>query len=441
MNITKEQIDELNAVVKVTLAKEDYQPKVDHVLNDYRKKANVPGFRKGHVPVGLIKKQFGKAVLVEEVNKLLQENLNKFITEQNLDILGYPLPKPNDNLDWDKENLSFEFELGLAPSFEVSLTTKKATPHYHIVADKKMIQDQVTNYQKRYGKLININEVEELAEIKGTFINEKEGIHKNSILELDKVANKKVSKSLIGKKVGEKVTLKTKGLFEEVWKLTSLLGLTYEKAKDLDIEIEFTIEEINKRELAALNQELFDKLYGKDNITSEEELRKEIKEVSEKSFKNQADQQLINDITEKLIAETKFDLPVAFLKKWMQNSGEQILTEEEAAQQFEQSEKSIRYQLIETKLIANHNLQVEFEELQDYAKNFIRNQMMQYGQLSPDEEMINNLAMRTLSNKDEMSQLSSQLMSQKLLQLFKEKCNLKKKEVNFQEFIKEASAK
>jgi len=152
MNITKEQIDDLNAVVKVAITKEDYQEKVDTILKDYKKQANIPGFRKGQVPMGLIKKQYGKAVLVDEVNKLLQDNLNKYLTEEKLDVLGNPLPKQQDSFDWDQEELDFEFELGLAPSFEVPLKTKKAITHYKIVADKKMVTEQVERIQKQYGR-------------------------------------------------------------------------------------------------------------------------------------------------------------------------------------------------------------------------------------------------------------------------------------------------
>ena len=201
MNITKEQIDELNAVVKVAITKDDYQDKVESILKDYRKQANIPGFRKGQVPLGLIKKQYGKAVLVDEVNKLLQDNLNKYLTEEKLDVLGNPLPKQQDNFDWDKEEFDFEFELGLAPSFEVPLKTKKPITHYKIVADQKMIDEQVERLQKQYGKLVGKSEVGKKDELSGTFKNEKEEIDHKSILELDKIASKKAINSLVGKKV------------------------------------------------------------------------------------------------------------------------------------------------------------------------------------------------------------------------------------------------
>ncbi|MEC7263460.1 MAG: trigger factor family protein, partial [Bacteroidota bacterium] len=191
MNITKEQIDDLNAVVKVAISKEDYQDKVEKILKDYRKQANIPGFRKGQVPMGLIKKQYGKAVLVDEVNKLLQDNLNKYLTEEKLDVLGNPLPKQPENFDWDNENLDFEFELGLAPSFDVQLKTKKAVTQYKIVADKKMIDDQVERIQKQYGKLVSKNEVGKADEVTGTFANEAEDINNKTTIEVDKVKAKK----------------------------------------------------------------------------------------------------------------------------------------------------------------------------------------------------------------------------------------------------------
>ncbi|RYC51173.1 trigger factor [Flagellimonas olearia] len=438
MNITKEQIDNLNAVVKVEISKEDYQENVDKILKDYRKQANIPGFRKGQVPMGLIKKQYGKAVLVDEVNKLLQDNLNKYLTEEKLDVLGNPLPKQQENFDWDSENLDFEFELGLAPNFDVQLKTKKAVTQYKIVADKKMIEEQVERIQKQYGKLVSKNEVGKNDEITGTFVNEAEEIEHKTTIELSKVKSKKATDALVGKKVGESATLSTRGLFKEDYLLSSALGISADKAEKLNIDVTFTIEEINEREPAALDQELFDKLFGKDNVSSEKELKDRIKEDSEKQFEQQADQKLLNDVTEKLIDETQFELPAEFLKKWIQISGEKLLTDDEAKEEFEKSEKGLRYQLIEGKIIQENDLQVQFDELKEFAKGFIKSQMAQYGHMDPKEEELENIATRVLGNQDEVKRLSEQLMSQKLLDLYKEKANLKVKEVSYDDFIKEA---
>lgn len=437
MNITKEQIDDLNAIVKVAITKEDYQEKVEKILRDYRKQANIPGFRKGQVPMGLIKKQYGKAVLVDEVNKLLQDNLNKYLTEEKLDVLGNPLPKQQDNFNWDAEEFAFEFELGLAPDFEVNLQTKKPVTQYKIVADDSMIEEQVERIRKQYGKLVSKESVSESDEVRGTFFNEAEEIDNETTIEVAKIEDKKALAALKGKKVGDQVQLKTKKLFKEDFQLAGALGISNEKAAELDTEVTFTIEEINEREPATLDQELFDKLFGKDEVTSEAEMKAKIKEDSEKQFEQQADQKLLNDVTERLIETTKFELPADFLKKWIQQTGEKELSQEEAAEEYEKSEKGLRYQLIEGKILKDNNIELQFEELKDFTKGFIKAQMAQYGQMNPDEEELDRIAARVLSNQDEAKRLSEQLMSQKLLELYKEKANLKTKELTYEEFVKE----
>ena len=437
MNISKEQIDNLNAVVKVAITKEDYEEKVNDILKNYRKQANIPGFRKGQVPMGLIKKQYGKAVLVDEVNKLLQDNLNKYLTEEKLDVLGNPLPRPQENFDWDSENFDFEFELGLAPEFEVKLKTKKPVTLYKIVADKKMVEEQVERLPKQYGKIISKPEVTKIAEVNGTFTNEGEEIDNKTTIELSKIKSKKAIDALVGKKVGESVTLKTKGLFKEDYLLSSSLGIPGDKAEKLNIDVNFTIHEINEREPAVLNQELFDKLFGEGEVKSEAEMKEKIKTDSEKQFEQQSDQKLLNDITEKLIEDTKFDLPSEFLKKWIQVSGEKELSDTEAADEYEKSEKGLRYQLIEGKIISANDLQVQFDELKEFAKGFIKSQMAQYGHLNPQEEELENIAARVMGNQDEVKRLSEQLMSQKLLAIYKEQANLKTKEISYENFVKE----
>ncbi|MGF1557645.1 MAG: trigger factor [Flavobacteriaceae bacterium] len=441
MNITKEQIDELNAVVKVAITKDDYQDKVESILKDYRKQANIPGFRKGQVPMGLIKKQYGKAVLVDEVNKLLQDNLNKYLTEEKLDVLGNPLPKQQDGFDWNTEEFAFEFELGLAPNFEVALNTKKPITSYKIIADEKMVDEQIDRIQKQYGKIISKPAVGKNDEITGVFKNEAEAIDRKATLEMDLLKSKEAIESLIDKKVGDEITLQTKDLFNENRLLSRYLGVSAEKAEKLDIAVTFVIEEINEREGAKLEQELFDKLFGKDAVSSEQELKDKIKEDSEMQFEQQSDQKLLNDITEYFIENTKFDLPTGFLTRWIQMTGENPLSEEQASEEYQKSEKGLRYQLIEGRIIRDNNLQINFDELKEFAKGFIRSQMAQYGQLDPQEEELDNIAARVLSNQDEVKRLSEQLMSQKLLTLYKEKVNLKTKEVTYEDFIKEVYGK
>jgi trigger factor len=437
MNITRENIDALNAVVKVDIAKEDYSDKIEKILTDYRKTANVPGFRKGHVPMGMVKKQYGKAVLVDEVNKLLQEALNKYLTEEKLDVLGQPLPKTQDEIDWDAGDFSFEFELGLAPEFEVNLKSKKAITHYNIVAGDKMINDQIENIQKQYGKLISQTSVEKDSEITGTFKNEEKAIENTITLTLDKFKSSGTAKKFIGAKPGDVIALKTKGLYNDDHDLMHALKVSHDDAHGLNIDVTFTVTEINKRELADLDQDLFDKLFGKDVVKSVTELKAKIKEDAEKQFIQQSDQKLLNDVTEYLVDNTKFDLPAEFLQKWMQTAGEEQLDETQAKEEYEKSEKSLRYQLIEGKLITENNVQVTLDDIKDHAKNMIRTQMAQFGQMNPSDKELEDISARVLSNQDEARRISEQLVSQKLLKLYKEKANIKTKELTYEKFVKE----
>ncbi len=437
MNITKEQIDDLNAVVKVAIAKDDYQDKVLSILKDYRKTANIPGFRKGHVPMGLVQKQYGMAVRVDEVNKLLQDALGKFLTEEKIDVLGNPLPKNQDDFDWNQDDYTFEFDLGMAPKFDIDLQPKKGIAAYEITADDKMIENQITTIRKQYGKLVAKKEASKEDEVTGTFVNEEAEIESPTTLEIKRLKGKKNLSAFVGAKVGDVVVVKTKSLFEESVDYQTHLKIDEAKAKELNAELSFEVKEINTRELADLDQELFDKLFGKDAVKTATELKEKIKEDAERQFVQQSDQRLMNDVTEHLIKETKFDLPGDFLQRWIQSTGEKEMTAQEAKEEYERSEKGLRYQLIEGKLITDNNLQVTFEELKDYAKEMIKSQMMQYGQMNPEDKELEDIAARILGNQEEVKRLSEQLMNVKMLSFFKENVKLKTKKVTFDQFVKE----
>lgn len=437
MNITREQVDALNAVVTVAITKEDYKSNVDKVLQDYRKNASIPGFRKGAVPMSLIQKQYGKAVLLDEVNKLLQSSLNDYLVEEKLDILGNPLPKITEDFNWDADDYSFEFELGLAPEFAIDLSAKNKLVQYNIIADETMLDEQVERIQKQYGKLVSKDKVEEGDDVAGTFTNEEKGINNATTITTAIFKDKKAAKKFIGKKVGDVVTVSTKGLFDDDHKLMDYLKVDHDDVHGLDVEVNFTISEINTSEKAELNQELFDKLFGEGKVASVEDLKAKIKEDAEQQFAVQADQKFLNDVTEFLIENTKFDLPAEFLKKWIQTVGETPLTAEQAEEEYAKSEKGLRYQLIEGKVITDNNLQITFEDLKAYTSDVIKKQMAQFGQMDPSDADVENIVARVLSNKDEVKRLSEQVMSEKMLNLFKEKVKAKAKETTYQDFIKE----
>lgn len=437
MKITKEDIDALNSVVKIDITANDYQEKVDTQLNDYRRKANIPGFRKGHVPMSLVKKQYGRSVMIDEVNKLLQESLNKYLVEEKLDVLGNPLPKMQDNFSWEEEKFTFEFELGLAPEFEVNLKPKKAINAYKIVADDKMINNQIENIREQYGKMITQAAIEENSNVTGTFVNEENEIEKKSTFKLEKIKGKVNLKKFIGSKVGDVIELKSKNLFTDDHMLMNVLGLTHEDAHDFEAPLTFTIEEITQTELADLNQELFDKLFGEGLVKSEEEVKEKLKVDAEKQFGSQADQQLLNAVTESLIENTKFELPSEFLKKWLAVSGEKPMTPEQAGEEYEKSEQGLRYQLIEGKLMADNKLQASYEDLKDYTKGFVKTQMAQFGDNKIEDKELEDIVARVLSNQEEVKRLSDQLKNEKLLTFFKENIKLKTKEVTYEDFVKE----
>lgn len=436
MNITKENVDALNAIVKVDIVADDYKDKVTKVLKDYRKTANIPGFRKGHVPMGMVIKQYGKAVMIDEVNKLLQESLNKFLVEEKLDILGNPLPKVDESFSWDAEQFSFEFELGLAPEFELDLKSNKVKS-YNIVATEELIEKELENIQTRYGKLISQEKVEETSNVTGLFVNEEKEINKKSTFSVSDLKGKKNKEKLVASKVGEVVVFDTKKLFEDDHKLQNLLGVSKQDSEDLDVKVNFTIEEINITEKAEFDQELFEKLFADGSVKTVTELKEKIKEDAEKQFQQQADQQLLNSVTETLVENTKFDLPKEFLQKWLQTAGEKQLTAEEATIEYEKSEKRLRYQLIEGKIMKDHGIKVDYPELVEYAKGFVKMQMAQFGNANPEEKELDDIAGRILSNQEEARRLQEQLVSQKLVGFFKENMEFDAKEVSYEEFIKE----
>jgi trigger factor len=436
MNITKEQVDALNAVVTIDVTKEDYADKVEKVLANYRKSANIPGFRKGAVPMSLIQKQYGKAVLAEEVNKLLQDSLSKYLVEEKLDVLGNPLPKVTEDFNWESENYKFQFELGLAPVFEISLDTKNSVKQFKIIADENMINQQVGRIQKQYGKMSPKEIIEIEDDVNGNFSNEEKGISAPASITLDIFKDKSTADLFIGKQVGDVVTLSTKGLFEDDHDLMTYLKVSHDDVHGLDINVDFTISTIFSSEPAELNQELFDKLFGEGKVNSVEELKAKIKEDAEQQFAQQADQKFINDVSEYLLENTAFELPSAFLKKWLQTAGEKFLTEAEAEEEFNKSERGLRYQLIEGKIIRDNNLQITFEDLKSFTADLIVKQMAQFGQIDPSEEDVNNIVSRVLSNKDEVKRLSEQAMSSKILGFYKENVKTPVEEVSYEDFIK-----
>ena len=436
MNIRKEHLDALNAVVKITIGKYEYTEKIENFLELKRKTATLPGFRNGKTPMDVVRKQFEKPAIIEEVTALVNKGLKDYIAKEKLDLLGNALPRTNENFDWNADELVFEYELGIAPEFSVDLARASGVTKYKIIADETLLNEQVERIQKQYGKILTETEVKNFFEINGTFSNEEKNISNQALISLDVFADAKTGKQFIGKKVGDVITLKTKGLFTDDHKLMDYLKVAHDDVHGLDIEVNFTIDAIQSIEKAEINDELFAKLFPNGEVTTLEGLKARIKEEAEQQFVQQADQQFLNDVTEALLETTQFDLPETFLKKWIQTIGETPLTPEQAEAEFVKSERGLRYQLIESKIFIDNNLQVRFDELKDFTSGLIRQQMAQFGQANATDAEVDGIVSRVMSNQEEIKRISDQVLSLKMIDLYKTSVKAIEKEVNHQDFVK-----
>ena len=435
MDIKRVAIDAVNETIVMTVVHMDYKGQVAKRINEKMPLATVKGFRKGAVPKDLVEKQYGRAIKQEEVQKVVDLALERFVQSERLNLLGTPLPKVNEDFSWDAEELVFEYEIGLVPNFELDLDAKNDIVKYVVIADDKLINGQVERIQKQFGTAIPQEVVTADSDVTGTFTNEEKGINNATTIAADLFKDKATFDKFIGKKVGDVVTVNTKGLFEDDHQLMDVMQVSHDEVHGLDVDVNFTIEAINKAELAGLNQELFDKLFGPGAVSSLEELKAKIKEDAENQFAQQADQKLLADVTDFLIENTKFDLPGEFLKKWLQTVGEKKLSPEEAEVEYTRSEKGLRFQLIEGKAMAQSDIKINFEELKTFTTNNIKQRMAQYGQAIPSDEEIQTIVARVLSNQDEVKRLSAQVVAEKLLDMFKEKAQPTTKEVTYEEFI------
>lgn len=435
MDIKRVAIDNVSEVIQMTVVHMDYKGQVQKRINEKMPLATVKGFRKGAVPRDLVEKQYGKAIKIEEVNKVVALALERFIQSERLQLLGTPLAKVNENFSWDDEEMVFEYEIGLVPNFELDLEAKNNIVKYVIAADDKMINGQVTRIQKQFGTPIPQEVVAQDNDISGTFVNEEKGINNTTTISLDIFKDKKTADKFIGKKVGDVVTVNTKGLFEDDHQLMDVMKVNHDDVHGLEVDVDFTIESINGTNLAELNQELFDKLFGAGTIATLDELKAKIKEDAENHLAQQAEQKLMGDVTDFLIENTKFDLPDAFLKRWLQTVGEKKLSPAEAEMEYARSEKGLRFQLIEGKALAQSNIQLNFEDLKAFTTKNIRQQMAQFGQTNPTDADVESIVARVLSNQEEVKRLSDQVVAEKMLELFKEKANPTTKEVTYDQFV------
>ena len=427
MNITKNTTDNLNAVLTVTVDKADYQEKVVNVLNQYKKTASIKGFRKGQVPMSFVKKQYEQAVILDTVNEILQKSVSDYINTEKLSILGNPVPVIKEDIDWNADQLNFDFELGLAPEFDVDLSKVEVDSYKVQVADEE-VQKYVDNFAGRFGSLKSLAEVEAEAILKVDAQVEGQEA-KPTFIRLDEL---KDTTEFIGKKVGDVIEVNANTIFDTAEEAAQQLNT---EVSEEGVNVTYTIKEINKAEKAEVNQELFDKVYGEGTVDSEEAFRNKIKAESENMYNKEADKQIINEVVSKLLDTVSFELPTAFLTKWLLTSNENVTSEEQAKEELVKMDKGLRYQLIEAKIAEANNVEVNAEEVKEAAFTAIKDQLKMYGQSSIPEETLQQIAMSALQNQEEYNRLSYQVFTDKMLAVFKENVKLNEKEVTFDEFV------
>lgn len=460
MNITKEKVDNLNALLKVTVEKEDYQGKVNKVLADYQKKANIPGFRKGKVPMGMIKKQYGKSVLGDELNRIVSEGLYKYVEEQDFEILGNPLPKDDIEITGDFDNPdSFEFvyEIGISPKVNVQLSEKNKYEYTKVKVDDKLIDKQVGDLTRRYGKLVSGEKISEkdlvlgkLVELDETGAIKMGGIMNDSTLSMEFVEDEKTKKGLIGKKPGDQIVVNPYKISKGGKDTAAMLGIQESELGTISNQFQLTISEIKIMEPAEMNQDLFDKLFGEGQVTTEKELRDRVKKDIAKMFESDSDRLLTRRISNDLIKTVDIQLPDEFLKRWIfvsQNShhdhdhehdhdhDHHHVTLEEVEKDYKEYSRSLKWQLIQNAIFKENNLKVNQEEALGYTKGILANQYAQYGMPIPDEKQIELSAQQVLANQKEAQQIYDAISENKFIEFIKGAVKLNEKEVDYDKFV------
>lgn len=435
MKIIEKKSKSSTSIIDLIIEKKDYLEKVDISLKDYRKKANIPGFRKGNIPVGLIKKQYGTAIKVEEVNRIVQKEISKYISDNNISILGSPLPFEDGEIDWTKDEINLKFEIAYKPNFKLNYKPKKTLTYFTVEADNEMINNQVESIQNQYGKLISLQSAEKESTISGNVKTAESKKQKNLSLDTQKFKKAFFSKYLSSAKVGSLININTKSFNEDKY-LSSLFNI--EEKDFINKDLIFQINEITKREKAILDKELYKKVYGNDEIKNQKQFKNKVKSDIEKQFINQSDQKFFNDCVEFLISDTKIDLPEKFIKKLIIANQKEKISENEIDKDFSQSLRGIKYQLIESKLIEENEIDINPDAVKSYAKEMVIKQMAMYGQNQPDDEQLNSIVQRVMSNEDELKRMYSMLINEKILYVFKNKISKKDSKVDYKKFIETA---
>lgn len=441
MQITKKEIDQLNAKLTLVVEPVDYEEKVAKELKNIRQKANIPGFRPGKVPASLIQKQYGKAVLAEELNKVIGELLYNYIEEQKLNILGEPLSNDEETPELDFENqtsFTFVFDIALAPEFNCKLTGSNKVAYYDIEVTDEMVENQVKGYAERYGSYDSVETVEENDMIRGTLVEQKEGgkTIENQVLTAAYMSQKTQQKKFIGAKKGDVITFNPKKAYKNEAELTSLLKCTKEELETLADDFTFTITDITRHAAAAIDADLFEKVYGKDAVKDEADFRAKIKAEIKANMDEDAKYKFGLDCKEAIMKKMeKVQFPEDFLKRWLKTANKEV-TDAQINEEWEQTLNQLRWQLAKDQLVEQLEVKVEKADVDAYAKEIARMQFLQYGMSHVEDQYLESFAADMLKDEKQVRGIFDRVQENKIYEALKGIVKVEEKKISHEDFGK-----
>lgn len=435
MNITLNQTDSTNAQLKVVLEEADYAPKVDQQVKEYSKKAQIKGFRPGKVPAGLVKKMYGKSILVEQINKTLQEEISKYIRENDVKLLGEPLPEPNqDDIDWDNQKtFEFTYQVGLLPDFNLPLD--KSVEGYKVELDQKTIDEAYENLKRQFGKTTNPETSEQGDFISGELKQVDGEFQSKTLIPTSRVVEGQ--ENFVGVKADDVIRFDIRKTFgDDNAALAHVTGLSKEAVADLNGEFEFTVEKINRTEPSELNQELFDKLFGEGEVKTEEEFDAKIRETILENYEREADNLIFRNIIDTLVDNVEAELPTEFFKRWILVTNEGKLTEEQIEENFDKYTRELKWSMIKNKVVEENELKVSNEEVLESTKEKM---LAQFNMPEVPEELkesMNGYAQQYLQQENGRNYINEyeQLLAEKVLAKLKEKMTVVEKTISSEDF-------
>jgi trigger factor len=446
LNITLNKQNSTEGSLNIVLTETDYLPKVEEKVKDYSRKASIKGFRQGKVPAGVIKKMFGKSILVEEVNHLISHSISDYIKNNKLKVLGDPIPNEEKarTIDWDNQkDFEFEFQIGMVEDFKVDLSTKVKVTSHPIEIDQKVIDETLTDIKRRYGK-VSYPEVSEAQDnlfgeisVKGS--EEKKG----SYISIEKI-EKKEQKKFIGLKKEEAVEFEVEKALADEAERARALNLSEEEAKQAKGTYVFTVTSVSRVETAELNQELFDKVFGSEVVKTEEEFLSKIRETITENYKRETEHLLDHEIQHYFVDNTKISMPENFLKTWLKNTSAGKVTDEVLEKEFSQYKESLKWDLIKNQITEEKSITVEGDEVREKAKKQI---IEQFGGESIAAQLgskLDDIANNFLSGQDgkgeNFMRIYNQLRHEKIMKVVKEAITINEKKVSLDEFKKIAAS-